>query len=202
MSFSSYSNFRTAVTTWVDVSDLTTAQLDDLITVAEARVNKEIRHRLLESSLSITLSGGVGALPADYMALKHAYVNSSPVQWLDRKTPEWIYRTYPVRSGGGIPQFIAREGTNFIFGPFPNSNYTINGIYYAKPAALSSALSNLFTEYPNLYLFASNAEVEGFLGRTNRFQLWESKYIQLRDIVNEQQDDEDDSGSNLAVTPA
>lgn len=199
MSFDTYANFRTAISTWVDVSDLTTAQLDDLITTAEARVYNEVRHRTMETALSVTITGGVAALPTDYIELKFAYIDGSKTQWLDRKTAEWIYRNYPVRSGSNTALYIAREGSNFIFGPYPSSS-SLKGIYYAKPAALSSALSTLFTAYPTLFLFASNAEVEGFLGRTNRFQLWEQKYAQLRDLVNGEADNEAASGSNLAVT--
>lgn len=199
MSFSTYSAFRTSVSTWVDVSDLTTAQLDDLITVAEARVYNEVRHRSMESALSLTIASGVAAVPSDYIDLKHAYISAAKVQWLDRKSPEWIYRNYPVRSGANTPGYIAREGSNFIFAPYPANN-TVLGIYYAKPAALSSALSSLFTAYPSLFLFAANAEVEGFLGRTNRFQLWDAKYGQMRDLVNSELEEENNSGSNLAVT--
>lgn len=202
MSFSSYANFRTAVSTWLDVSDLTSAVVDDIITAGENRVQAEVRHRLMEKALSLSISSGVIAVPSDYAELKYAYVDRTPAQWLDRVRPEQIYRDYPTRSGGGIPKQIAREGTNFIFGPYPDSTYTIKGIYYYRLAALSSALSTLFTLYPSLYLFASLAESEPILGRDSRIAVWEQRYQNLRDKINSEDKQEGSSGSSLAVKPA
>lgn len=202
MSFSSYANFRTAVSTWLDVSDLTTAVVDDLITVGEDRVKAEVRHRSMETSLNSTVASGVISVPSDYFALKYAYVDTAPTKILDRVTAEEVYRSYPTRSSSGKPVVIAREGANFIFGPYPDSAYTIKGIYYARLTALSSSLNTLFTLYPSLYLFAALSESEPILGRDPRIAVWESRYQNIRDKINLEDSQENVSMSSIAMRVA
>ena len=200
MSFSSYANFRSAVTTWLNLDDTVSAEVDDLITIGENRVTKEVRHRLLEKALSTATASGVIAVPSDYVELKFSYVDGTPVQHLQRRSADWVYQKYPARSTSGKPKYIARETTNFIFGPFPDATYTIKGVYYFKPTALSGGLSNLFTAHPDLYLFACLAEAEPFIGRDTRIGIWEAKYNKIKDSVMREDMDEMVSGSPPVVT--
>jgi hypothetical protein len=139
------------------------------------------------------------ALPADYMEMKFAYVNQTPTQRLERRSAEWIYANYPQRSSSGLPLFFARESTNLIFGPYPDSTYTIKGVYYKKLSALSAGVHALFTSNPDLYLFGSLAEAEPLLGRDPRVQLWEAKYQNILNSINGLDNREDNSGGALRI---
>jgi len=198
MAIETYAQLSTAVTNWLHRSDMSSI-VGDLISLGEARINANMRVRAMETSLSIAISSGVAAVPSDYVELKHAYLTTTPYQTLERKTAEWIYRTYPTRSSSGRPKFIAREGSNFIFGPYADSSYTINGIYYARPVALSSATNALFTAYPSLYLFAALAEAAPFLKDDKRTPLWEAKFNSLSEMVQLEDKGEQRSGSPLMV---
>lgn len=109
----------------------------------------------MEAALSVTISGGVAAIPSDYISLKFAYVNASQAYRLNRKSAAWIYEKYPLRSSTGIPKVIAREGSNFIFGPFPDSDYPITGVYYKNLGAVSSSAHALFLANPDCYLYGA-----------------------------------------------
>lgn len=186
MSLANYTALQTAVTSWMDVSvaDLSTV-IADLITVAENRIFRESRTRDTETALSTAISSGVIAVPSDYIALKHAYVNTNPVRPLKRMALEALYDAYPQRSSNGVPQFIARENNSFIFGPYPDSNYTVNALYYKKLSPLSGANNHaLFTNNPDLYLFGCLAESEIVIGRDKRIPVWESKYQRILTVVN------------------
>ena len=168
-----YSTLQTALTDWLARSDLTSFTAN-FIQNAESKIYKRLRVREMETALSAAISSGVLALPSGYVGLKYAYVDGSPVQWLDVTDAEYIYRCYPVRSAGGKPKFMAREGANFIFGPYPDSNYTIKGIYYAKPTALRTETTNsLLTNHPDLFLYESLLESAPFIGDDPRLQTWE-----------------------------
>jgi hypothetical protein len=172
------------------------------VQLAQERIYREVRCRDMEASFSTAISGGVVALPTGYMELKNAYVNSSPVAVLAKKSAEWIYRNYPIRSSDSTPKFIAREGSNFIFGPYPDSTYTIVGTYYKQLTFLSgSNTSNwLITTAPSLLLFASLCEAEPYLQNDPRVQLWEAKYMQVKTKLQNADDNEEFSGSPLAMT--
>ncbi len=96
----------------------------------------------MENTLNLTIDAttGYAAVPADYLGLKAAQVSAdSGIFDLKMRPAQWIYSHYPIRSATDAPSFIAREGSNFIFGPFPDSPYPILGTYYQRATALSSA---------------------------------------------------------------
>lgn len=200
MSITTYAELKTAIVSWLDVPTATfTSTIDDLVTVGENRIFREARTRDMENALSSTISGGVIALPTGYVELKYAYLNTSPVCALERRSAEWIYKNYPQRSADRRPKFIAREGTNFIFGPYPDSGYSVAGIYYKRLTALSSSVNALFSANPDLYLFACLSESEPLIGRDARIPLWEAKFQKTLSEVNGEDESEDHSGSALQM---
>lgn len=205
MSLSTYSDLRTALQTRLDVStsDISNANADDLFTEAEKRIYRELRIRDMETAFSTAISSGVIALPSGYVELKYAYVDSTPTYMLQRKTPQWIYLNYPTRSSSGKPLFIAREGANFIFGPYPDSGYTITGVYYVKPTTVvNDTLRGALLTNPDLLLYAALTEGEKFLGREQRAQLWESRYAEVKNQIIRENEWENGSGGPLSITVA
>lgn len=203
MPITDYSSLAAALPAWLDVgtSDLSSV-VADIITLAEKRIYREVRVPDMEEALNGTISSGMLAVPDDYVELKFAYVDANPVQYLQMVSPSYIYERYPLRSESGIPVVMARDGANFIFGPAPDSNYTIKGTYYKRLDASSSAsASPLLADHPDLYLFACLVETEPVLGRDPRMPLWESKYRMVKDMVNGEADKSSFSG-NLTIRRA
>lgn len=205
MSFANYTAFTASLSSWMDIgtSDIGASLYSDLVTVAENRIFRECRSRDMETSFSDSMTAGLLALPSGYLALKTAYVDSSPIQSLERRPAEWVRLTYPETSDSGVPKYIARYGGNFIFGPYPDSAYTVKGIYYKQLTAISgAALNALFTTNPDLYLLACLAESEIIIGRDARVPLWEAKYQRILADVNGAAKAEDASGSGLQMRTA
>jgi hypothetical protein len=214
---SSFTTLKNAIADWLDRDDLGDAS-DQFIQFAEERIYRggtniltqqrvsPVRIRAMETALSVSITSGVAAVPSDYLELKHAYISSAPVQRLERKSPEWIYTKFPQRSADSKPLYIAREGSNFMFGPYPDSDtYTLTGIYYAKLTALSASNeTNTFTtNAPDLLLYGALCESSAYVGQDDRMQLWESRYEAAREAIQEQ--DEQEAFGNymgLAVTTA
>lgn len=207
MSFASYTSFGTSLATWLlnsnsaTITDVGVSMVADLITVGETRIFREARTRDMETEFSDAISSnGTLALPTSYLALKNAYVNSSPQQSLERRPAEWIRLNYPDSTDSGVPLFIARFASNFIFGPYPDSAYTVKGVYYKQLTAISGAAVNaLFTTNPDLYLFACLAEGELVIGRDPRVPIWEAKYNRILADANGMSAAEDASGSSLQM---
>lgn len=201
MAITTYSELKTAVASWLNRSDLT-SYVPDFITLGEARIYKELRIRAMEASLSDTIASGVIALPSDYVELKYAYVDGSPIQHLQRRQAGWIMEKYPTRSSDGLPKFIAQDAGNFIFGPYPDSTYTIKGTYYKRLTALSDAnTTNWFmTNAPGILLFAALSEADVFLKNDARVELWQAKYLQEKNAVIAEEEREKYSGSPIRTT--
>lgn len=179
--------------------DSLTDEIPGFIQLGENRIYRDLRVRQMETALSDTIASGVIAVPSGYLEMKYAYINGSPMVKLQRKDAEWIYHTYPTRSADGTPRYFAREAGNFIFGPYPDSGYTVKGVYYKKLAAL--ATTNWLTDdVPDLILFASLCEAAPWTANDERIGLWEKKYAQIAARVQQQDDTEEFSGSPLAMT--
>lgn len=203
MALATYSDLKTAVGSWLNRSDLT-SNIPDLIALGEARIYKKLRIRAMEATLNVTIAAGVAALPADYIELKYAYVDGTPVTPLQRKTAEWIINKYPTRSADYTPHFIAQDGGNFIFGPYPDTTYTIKGTYYKRLTALSdSNTTNWFmTNAPGILLYAALLESDVFMQNDDRIQLWQAKFDQELADISDEDKNESFSGSPLAMTVA
>ena len=206
MAISTYNQLGVAVARWVggsDASDSTALgfplAIADVITIAEARIFREARTKDTEASMTTTISSGVVAVPSDYIALKFAYIDATPVQTLERRSAEWIYSNYSTRTASGMPKYIGRDASNFIFGPYPDSGYTVKGVYYKKLAALSTTAHALFTNNPDLYLFGCLAEAELIVGKDARVQVWEAKYQKILADVNGVDRAEGSSGGALQM---
>lgn len=191
-----YTLLKAAVASWIDRDDLVST-IPSLITMGESRIYRDLRVAAMETAISETITAGVIAVPSGYIELKNAYIDGKFS--LTRVNPEFIYTRYRERSGSGPPLYVAREGANFIFGPYADSAYTMKGIYYKRLAALSTSNeTNWFTDNcPELLLFAALAEAEPFIGNDERVVLWESKYQSVMKAVQKDNDREAFSGSRL-----
>jgi hypothetical protein len=156
----------------------------------------------MEEALSGTIASGVIAVPADYVSLKFVYIDSTaPKHWLEHKPAEWIYRNNPRREGApGIPQYIARERSNFIFAPYPASSYSVVGVYYKRLDPVSSSVNTIFTSHPGLWLFGALVESAPYTHNDVRIPMWEAKFVQLLSEVNAEEYQENSSGSRLRMT--
>lgn len=199
MAINSFSTLKTAVQNWIDRTDIAD-RVDEFIALGEARIYRELRIRAMETALSDTIASGVISVPSDFRALKHAYVNGTPVQWLEQQTTEFIIENYPTRSSTSKPKFIAQDGGNFIFGPYPDSAYTINGTYYAALTALGTGNeTNWFTSNaPDLLLYAALTEAYGLEMDAEMEAKWAARFERAKNAI-KKEDNRQMRGSKRAV---
>lgn len=203
MAITNWHTLKSTVEDYLDRSDIGD-QVEAAITFAENRIYRDVRVADMETALSATTSSGVISVPSGYIEMKFMYIDTAPVQALQRKDLSFIYENFPTRSADAKPTFFAREGTNFIFGPFPDSDYAIKGIFYKKLTALSNSnnFNFIIGDFPEAILFGTLVECEPFLQNDERLVVWESKYQEAIKQIQAQDDAEALSGSPLAVTAA
>lgn len=136
----------------------------------------------MEASFTGTIDALTGFMPVPvgYLALKDAQVSDGvgDTATLLYKDPQWIYSNYPIRQASGLPAYLARESTNFIFGPFPDNPYAVSGTYYAQSAPLTAQNPTTWmTQFCPELLFAScMMELQPFLRDAAGTAMWESQY--------------------------
>jgi hypothetical protein len=142
----------------------------------------------LEQPFSATIVNGTAQVPNGYFALKSMQLNvGNRVQTLLYKDPQWIYENFAARQPVGQPQYVARDGTNFVFGPAPDSAFTLSGTYYGSsiPLSATAPLSWMTTICPDLLLASCMLELQPFLKDSMAMKSWSDIYAaKLTALVN------------------
>lgn len=174
-----YTGLLASVAQWLNRDDLT-AVIPDLVTLAEARIARDLRLRtqIVTTTVTTTANTATLALPAGWLEFENLTLTTTPGRQLTYETPEQLDQRFPLGQGTARPAAYTIIGTNMIFGPIPDSAYPIEMVYYKKWDVLASFGTNwLLNNYPSIYLNASLAEASAFLDQDdNRIARWEAKY--------------------------
>jgi len=202
MAISTYSELQTAVANWLDRDDLT-ARIPEFITLCEARFNRSLRIRAMETlDISVDTVAGTStvALPTGYVQMRDISLITSPLTQLQYLTPEIMNR---LNSGSrsGKPETYTIIANNILFGPTPDSAYDISMLYYKTFDALTDAAPTnwVITNAPDVYLYGALLEAEPFLMNDQRVQLWAMALTQSITTLQEQDNKDRHSGSALRV---
>lgn len=203
---SDYASLQTAISDYLARSDLTTANLQTFIGLAESRIYRELRVRQMEKTASPTVTNASFPVPSDYVQMKSLYVTNNTGAYLyeiERVTPFWLRSNFQIQSSQGQPSYYAREGSNFILGPYPDGTYPVTMLYFAKLLSLSdSNTTNWLTDdHPDLIFAASMVEAATFIQDAEALAYWESKYASISNSVQSMDRRESISGSPGVTRP-
>lgn len=175
MSLTTRAGLLASVASFLKRSDLT-ADLPDLLTLAEARIARDLRlsRQLVTTTLSTVAEVGTVALPADFLEAKSVSTADGP---LNVATYEQVISTRN-EDIWTLPTVYCIQGGTLYLGRIPGSVQTIDLTYYSKFAALTADGDTnwLLANHPSVYLFAVLFEASPFLLEDQRAQLWDAKY--------------------------
>jgi hypothetical protein len=201
-----YTTLQTAVGEYLARGDLSTF-IPNFIQSWEDDFVREPRNwgRWMEAEFNPSdtlISGGVIPVSnlSDYLGLKYVYISGSPSSRLDRVSLNQLYGAYPRGGETGIPRWIARDGENFVFGPTPDSDYLVKGVYYARPTRLRDFASDaaahwMIVNCPDVILFGALVHAQPFVMNDKRIGVWQSFYDRAVSSYRAMNKDEDVSGS-------
>jgi hypothetical protein len=185
MSFSTYSALQTTIASYLGRTDLT-AMIPTFITLAEARLQRELRTRQMLKSATATMTGGdntVG-LPTDFLEMRDLFVQGNPRMPVSYMSPSAFTRNARATESGR-PVDYSVIGSEMNFAPIPDGAYVLEMLYYYKPEVLSSTnASNVFlANYPDLLLYGSLAQAEPYLMNDARLAVWASLYADTLNLI-------------------
>lgn len=176
MSITTYAELKTAIQNWTHRSSLADARLAEFIALGEARIARELRVRDMETIASVSVVAGTrtAALPTNYRGLKRVTIDTDPVTNLNYVSPGFYWSTWGSSSSGEPIDYTIEAG-NFTFGPIPVANRTASVLSQGLAALTASVTPALFTNNPDVYLYAALAESAPYLGNSDRLPEWEGK---------------------------
>jgi len=201
MAISNYGELKTAVANWMDRDDLT-ARIPEFIALAEARFNRVLRIRAMESKQTASTVAGQQnlALPTNYIQMRNVQMNTSPVTPMQYVTPEIFDRLYGG-SATGTPKFYSIIANELQLGPTPDTVQTIEMLFYKKFDSLSADGDTnwVLTNAPDVYLYGALLEAEPFIMNDARTALWAEAFQNAISSIQEQDNKDRHSGSALRV---
>ena len=138
--------------------------------------------RWLEQPFTAPINALTGfvSIPPGYLALKDMQVTDGNGDQLTLKftDEQYLYTNYALRQPTGVPSYVARDGTNFVFGPFPDDSYVVTGTYYGQGAPLSVGNPNTWmtTNCPELLFASCMMELQPWLRDSDGLQTWQKVY--------------------------
>lgn len=178
MSIANFAELQAAISNYLARDDLP-SYIGDFIGLAEARINRDLRIRPMETSVTLATVGGTPtvALPARYVQMRLLSLDGSPDRVLTYLTPEDLRRRYRS-SAGGKPSAFTLEGEAIRLAPTPDGVHALDCLYYAAFAPLSAGVNWLIQNAPDVYLYAGLCEAMPFIGNDRRLAVWQALYAQ------------------------
>jgi hypothetical protein len=178
MGYTNYTALQASVASYLGRNDLS-AVIPDFISFAETRLSRDLRTRLmLKTATAPTVAADARvALPTDFLEIRDLFVQGNPRMPVTYLSPSAFTRDARADESG-LPVFYTVLAQEFQFAPQPDTVYTLEILYYAKPPVLSgSNASNVFlANYPDALLYGSLIEAEPYLINDVRSQTWATLY--------------------------
>jgi hypothetical protein len=192
MSFT-YAQLKTAIQDYTDNAETTFVNhLNDFIKASEEKLLKSVDLDYFRKNVTSTLTSSDQFLtvPSDYLASFSLQITASGSEsFLLQKDVNYIREYTPAASTTGLPKYYARfDENNFILGPTPDSNYTIELHYFYRPASLTAGADGgttwLSTNAPYALLYGSLIEAYTFMkGEADVIQNYTNLYMQYLERV-------------------
>ena len=165
MAVDTYTNLQAAIANFLARSDLT-AQIPDFITMAEARMSRELETRSQEKRAAASTVGGNEylSLPTDLREVREVKLNTSPLTVLSYYSPVALDEKF-ASSGQGKPLGYSIIGDEIKLRPIPDTAYSLEIVYIGTIDALSAAnqTNNILSRSPDAYLYGALAEAYAYL---------------------------------------
>lgn len=202
MAFTSYSDLKTTIANYLARSDLTSV-IPDFIRLAEERLRRDLRIRQMLVVATAATTGGDSTigLPTDFLEMRDIHFNTNPISSVSYESPNTFYQSTRATESG-IPRTYTVLASELQFAPIPDTAYTAQMLYYAKPPLLSdSNSSNVFlANCPDALLYASLGEAEPYLMNDARLQVWASLYDRSVASISTADQSSEYSGQPMAMS--
>lgn len=187
MPITNYTELQTAVADFLNRDDLT-ATIPTFIDMAEASLNRDLRHWRNENRAIAPVNSRYSALPSDF-------VEPIRMELADDKTRVTLMSHYEMQQQREVTNDKVGKPINYnitqgeieLF-PTPDGTYNLEMYYYGKIPELSAsnATNTILTNFPDAYLYGSLIHTAPYLGDDQRTQVWASLYQNTISAINSQ----------------
>ena len=199
MTISTYDELKAAIADFLNRDDLAST-IPAFIHLAEAQINRDVRHWQMEKRSSATFNERYEALPVDWLETVRVSISGKKQLGLMSQAKMMDMRE-SSNNTAGEPRYYAVSSSQLELYPTPDGNYDAMLIYIAKIDALSdSNTSNwLLQDAPDVYLYGALLHSAPFLADDGRMAVWQTLYANAVAALNRASDAGTYSGTGLVM---
>ena len=179
MSLGNYAELKVAAQKWSHRND-TQEIVEDAITLCEAELygNMAALFKVRELETRATATADTAsryiALPDGYLSMRRLQINAANTTDIQQRSADAL----KIRPGSGLPQYFATT-SQIEFDIVPDSEYTLEMLYYKRPTALSATndTNAILTGYPNIYLYGTVWAVLAYSGEEDKATEWYGRFL-------------------------
>ena len=200
MSLTNYTGLQASIANTLNRDDLTTV-IVDFVKLAEAQINRDVRHWRMEvrSSGQQTAGDEYAQIPADWLeTLRFNIVGNgtSPIELVSSAAMATLRSQ--ISDQFGTPTSYCLAAGQFQLFPTPLADVDVELLYYAEVPDLATNNTNwLLTAAPDVYLYGSLLHSAPFLQEDARVAVWAQLYSAGVSRLNESAEKAKYSGSGL-----
>jgi hypothetical protein len=186
MAITTYTELKTAIADFLNRDDLSAA-VPTFISLAEADMQRRVRHWRMEKRSTAELDTQYSAIPADFVEVIRFYVTSNDTRPLELiSQAELLDRKAKRSNASGAPAYYALTAGELEIYPVPDGTYDVELYYVSRIPALSdSNASNwLLEQYQDAYLYGALVHSAPYLKDDARIQVWAALYQNAIDAIN------------------
>jgi len=186
-----YAEFLTDLTRLIDGEDVSVSEvsgltLEKIINLGERRIYREIRSRWNEVAFDTAVTNNYAPIPDDWEATSVIHFGKQALL----PVAEGVVRDYFAQhgNGGGDCKYFAEAGDSFTFWPAVADGTEVQGRYFCRLPDLTEQTlpeNSLFNQEPDLFLYGCLSQSAPFFGQLPSLPIWESRYVLIRDSINE-----------------
>lgn len=194
-----YATLQTAIADTLNRDDLA-SQIPTFIMLAEAQMNRDIRHWQMEKRSTATFNDRYEPLPVDWLETIRISINGKRQLDLASQAKMMDWRE-TNNNTAGEPRYYAISASQIELFPSPDGDYPATLIYMGKIPALSDTVTTnwLLADAPDVYLYGALLHSAPYLQEDARLSVWQNLYAAGVQALNEASTEGLYSGSGLAI---
>ena len=201
MAITTYSELKTSIADYLNRADLTSI-IPTFIALAEAQINRDVRHWSMENRATTSFDGQYGTRPSDWVATIRMHLTGNGTKAMNLISQQAMAeKRANDNDTAGTPMFYAHSESQFELYPTPDQATTAEILYYQKVPALSdSNTTNWLLSYaPDVYLYGSLIHSAPYLAEDARTAVFAQMYGASVNRLNEKSEESKTSGSGLKL---
>ena len=202
MSLTNFTGLKASIADFLNRDDLTSV-IPDFVALAEAQINRDIRHWKMEarSSGQQTNLDEYMQIPADWVETIRLHLTGSGTTVVNLVSRDAMADKRSANENTtGTPRMYTHADGQFQLYPTPSNDTDFELLYYQKiPSLITNTDNWLLLEAPDVYLYGALLHSAPYLAEDARLAVWAQLYSAAIQRLNQTSEDAMFSGSGLTL---